>query len=75
MGRQGGGLGARRRRGDVLKYRLGGKYRWLILGRAAVLSVEAARNEARRLLGLVAARDDPAAARDARKAAPTMLPR
>jgi integrase len=69
------GFGARRRAGSitfVLKYRLGGKQRWLTLGRHGVVTLDHARGQARRLLGLVAAGQDPAVTRDERKTAPTM---
>lgn len=57
----------------VLKYRVRGRQRWIAIGRhGAPWTVETARDEARRLLGLVAADMDPATQRDAGKACPTL---
>ena len=72
------GFGARRQTGAAvsffLKYRNAeGRQRWHSIGRqGAPWTPEAARAEARRLLGLVAAGADPAAERSARKEAPTV---
>ena len=53
----------------VLKYRCHGRQRWYSIGQhGAPWTPEAARREAQRLLGIVAAGDDPAEARDAAKA-------
>jgi len=61
------GFGARRQRRDVfylLRYRFDGRQRFLTIGRhGSPWTPETARTEARRLLGLVASRNDPAAAR------------
>ena len=72
------GFGARRQTGPAVSYFL--KYRnedgrqcWHSIGRhGAPWTPETARATARRLLGAVAAGTDPAAARRARKAAPTV---
>jgi integrase len=57
------GFGVRRQRGDpvyVLKYRIGGRQRFLTIGRhGSPWTPDTARREARRLLGLVAAGTDP----------------
>lgn len=72
------GFGVRRQRGApvfVLKYRFHGKARWFTIGRFGSWSVDNARAEARRLLGLVAAGTDPGSLREAAKAqrdVPTM---
>jgi integrase len=72
------GFGARRQTGAAvsffLKYRNAeGRQRWHSIGRlGAPWTPEAARLEAKRLLGVVAAGDDPAAERSARKEAPTL---
>ena len=66
------GFGVRcQRRGKVyvLKYRCHGRQRWYSIGQhGAPWTPEAARREAQRLLGIVAAGDDPAEVRDAAKA-------
>ena len=50
----------------ILKTRVGGRQRWLTIGRyGSPWTVDTARAEAKRLLGEVAAKKDPAAARDA----------
>ena len=58
------GFGARRQRRDVfylLRYRLNGRQRFITIGRhGSPWTPDAARNEARRLLGMVASRTDPA---------------
>jgi len=58
------GFGARRQRRDVfylLRYRLNGRQRFITIGRhGSPWTPDTARNEARRLLGLVASRSDPA---------------
>jgi integrase len=74
------GFGIRRRRGDavtyVLKYRVGGgrrgRQRWITIGRhGSPWTPEAARQEARRILGAVADGNDPAAEKQAARAAMT----
>ena len=59
------GFGARRQRKDVfylLRYRLNGKQRFYSIGRhGSPWTPDSARTEARRLLGLVASKTDPAA--------------
>jgi integrase len=61
------GFGARRQRQDVfylLRYRLNGRQRFITIGRhGSPWTPDTARAEAKRLLGLVAANDDPAAER------------
>jgi integrase len=61
------GFGARRQRRHVfylLRYRLNGTQRFITIGRhGSPWTPDSARNEARRLLGLVAARTDPASER------------
>jgi integrase len=61
------GFGARRQRRDVfylLRYRLDGRQRFITIGRhGSPWTPDTARNEAKRLLGLVAGRSDPAAER------------
>src|SRR5262245_10131753 len=60
------GFGARRQRRHVhylLRYRLNGKQRFHAIGRHGTFTPETARNEARRLLGLVASKIDPASER------------
>ena len=58
------GFGARRQRRDVfylLRYRLNGRQRFITIGRhGSPWTPDTARNEAKRLLGLVASRNDPA---------------
>jgi integrase len=71
------GFHARRQKGDaityMLKYHVGGRARWHTIGRhGAPWTPDTARNEARRLLGLVAAGGDPAGDKAAVKAAPTV---
>ena len=71
------GLGVRCRasgsRHYVLKYRAGGRQRWVTIGRhGAPWTPHMARLEARRLLGEVAAGRDPADSRDRGKIAPTV---
>ncbi len=72
------GFGARRQRGPnvtyVLKYRAAdGTQRWQTIGRHGSLwTPETARAEAERLRGAIASGVDPAATREARKAAPTL---
>lgn len=71
------GFGARRQRGPtvtyVFKYRSAGGQRWQTIGRHGSPWIpETARAEAKRLAGEIASGVDPAAARDARKAAPTL---
>lgn len=63
------GFGARRQTSDavtyVLKYRIGGRQRFFTIGRhGSPWTPDAARREARKLLGLVAAGKDPAAVRE-----------
>ncbi|RUZ98605.1 DUF4102 domain-containing protein, partial [Mesorhizobium sp. M7A.F.Ca.US.002.01.1.1] len=62
------GFGVRRQRKHptfCLKYSQSGKQRWLTIGRyGSPWTVDQARNEAKRLLGLVAVGEDPAADRD-----------
>ena len=55
-----------------LSYRVNGRWREATLGRFGVVTLEAARQEARRMLGDVARRVDPLARRDAAKAALTV---
>src|SRR5215468_3520251 len=71
------GFHARRQKGDaityMLKYHVGGRARWHTIGRHGVpWTPDTARNEARRLLGLVAAGGDPAGIKAAVKATPTL---
>jgi integrase len=72
------GFGARRQTGSAvsyfLKYRnLDGRQRWRSIGRhGAPWTPETARAEAKRLLGVIVAGGDPAAARKARKQALTL---
>jgi integrase len=71
------GFHARRQKGEaityLLKYHIHGRARWYTIGRhGAPWTPDAARTEARRLLGLVAAGGDPAGAKVAVKAAPTV---
>src|SRR5262249_39002697 len=60
------GFGARRQLRHVhylLRYRLNGHQRFITIGRHGTFTPETARNEARRLLGLVASKIDPASER------------
>src|SRR6516165_3543219 len=61
------GFGARRQRRHIfylLRYRLNGRQRFVTIGRhGSPWTPDTARTEARRLLGLVAAKSDPAAER------------
>src|SRR6516225_7560669 len=60
------GFGARRQRRHLhylLRYRLNGQQRFHSIGRHGTFTPETARTEARRLLGLVASRVDPASER------------
>src|SRR6266446_7176581 len=70
------GFGVRRQRRDpvyVLKARIGGRQRFLTIGtHGRGWTVDSARREAARLLGLIAAGIDPARARDEAKLDPTM---
>ena len=72
------GFGARRQRGPavtyVLKYRTArGSQRWQTIGRhGSPWTSETARAEAKRLTGVIVSGGNPAAERDARKAAPTL---
>jgi integrase len=70
------GFGVRRQRRDrvyVLKTRIGGRQRFLTIGtHGKCWTVDSARREATRLLGLVAAGKDPARARDEAKLDPTL---
>jgi integrase len=62
------GFGVRRQRRDptfVVKYTIAGRQRFYTVGKHGVFTVEQARTEARRLLGLVASGIDPAERRDA----------
>ncbi len=71
------GFGVRCRPGGatyyLLKYRMGGRQRWYTIGKhGSPWTAETARREAKRLLGEVARHHDPAAVRDAGKAAKTV---
>src|SRR6266478_2871237 len=70
------GFGVRRQRRDpvyVLKARIDGRQRFLTIGtHGKGWTVDSARREAARLLGLIAAGTDPARARDEAKLDPTM---
>lgn len=71
------GFGVRRRRSGAkhffLKTRVGGRQRWLTIGRlGSPWTPDKARVEALRLLGLKAAGHDPALARDRQKGAVTI---
>src|SRR5215467_1757488 len=60
------GFGARRQLRHVhylLRYRLNGHQRFITIGRHGTFTPETARNEAKRLLGLVASKVDPATER------------
>ena len=65
------GLGVRRQRVHpvfFVKYSDGGRQRWFTIGKyGAPWTVDLARSEARRVLGLVASGDDPARRRDQAK--------
>jgi integrase len=70
------GFGVRRQQRDpsfVLKYSFQGRQRFYTLGRHGVVTVDQARTEARRLLGLVAGGTDPCAVRDEKAIAPQTL--
>jgi integrase len=56
----------------LMKYRIGGAQRWLVLGRHGEITAEEARTKAVRLRGAIANREDPARRRDERAAAPTV---
>jgi hypothetical protein len=70
------GFGVRRQRRDavyILKYRFSGRQRFLTIGaHGRGWTVESARREAKRLLGLIASGIDPANARDAASLDPSM---
>lgn len=70
------GFGIRRQRRDrvyVLKYRVGGRQRWYTIGKhGSPWTPETARREAKRLLGLVAAGNDPAITKKTDRSAPTV---
>jgi integrase len=69
------GFGVRRQRRDasfVLKYTIQRRQRFYTIGRHGVFTVETARNEARRLLGIVASGIDPAVSRDVSMATDTV---
>jgi integrase len=70
------GFGVRCQRRDrvyVLKYRFAGRQRWLTIGKhGAPWTVELARKEAMRLLGLIADGIDPAEQREFSKGVPTV---
>lgn len=71
------GFGCRRRQHEgryyALKTRAKGRQRWITIGRhGSPWTVESAREEAKRLLGQVAAGDDPATARDEDRRAKTL---
>jgi integrase len=70
------GFGVRRQRRDavyILKYRLRGRQRFLTIGaHGKGWTVESARREAKRLLGLIASGIDPANARDAANLDPSI---
>jgi hypothetical protein len=72
------GLGARRQRSHAVSYVLiyrtsEGRQRWYTIGRhGSPWTPETARSEARRLLGLVAAGGDPAAAKHTKRKAATV---
>jgi integrase len=60
------GFGARRQRRHVhylLRYRIDGRQKFISIGRHGMWTPDTARNEARRLLGLVASKTDPASER------------
>jgi integrase len=56
----------------LLKYRIGGAQRWLVLGRHGEITAEDARTKAVRLRGAIANGEDPARIRDDQAAAPTI---
>ena len=65
------GFGVRRQRRDpsfVLKYSFRGRQRFYTIGRHGVLTVDEGRNEARRLLGMVASGVDPSEKRESERA-------
>jgi integrase len=65
------GFGVRRQRRDpsfVLKYSFRGRQRFYTIGRHGVLTVDEARNEARRLLGMAASGADPSEKRESERA-------
>jgi integrase len=71
------GFGARRQRSEAITYflfyRTAGRQRWLTIGRhGAPWTPDTARMEAKRLLGLVAAGEDPASTKEARRKADTI---
>lgn len=70
------GFGARCQRAAktyVLKTRVGGRQRWLSIGRhGSPWTADTARREAQRLLGAIADGKDPASVRDAAKTNPTL---
>ena len=72
------GFGVRRQRVAkiyLLKTRIGGRQRWLTIGRhGSPWTPDTARREARRILGDVAGGDDPASARDANQQALSISP-
>ncbi len=70
------GFGVRCQRRDRvygLKYRIHGQQRWFTIGKhGSPWTADQARREAKRLLGLVAAGEDPAARKSADRSAPTV---
>ena len=70
------GFGVRCQRRDkvyVLKVRVHGRQRWFSIGpHGSPWTVEMARSEARRILGEIASKKDPATSRDAEKSNPTV---
>jgi integrase len=70
------GFGVRRQRRDasfVLKYLFRGRQRFYTIGRHGIITVEEARTDARRLLGLAASGIDPAIAREEQSLQPPAL--
>ncbi|MFZ3327986.1 MAG: tyrosine-type recombinase/integrase [Methylocella sp.] len=70
------GFGVRRQRRDasfVLKYSFRGRQRFYTIGRHGIITVEEARTDARRLLGLAASGIDPAIAREEQSLQPPAL--
>ncbi|MGA3341118.1 MAG: tyrosine-type recombinase/integrase [Methylocella sp.] len=70
------GFGVRRQRRDasfVLKYSFRGRQRFYTIGRHGIITVEEARTDARRLLGLAASGIDPAIAREEQSLRPPVL--